>query len=152
MSTRIRACIAVLGLFLSLGAFAGGGYAIGQKLNQADIAQLGDMPEFKIGKLRVRVMPAPYTDAGITYLVNSRDVVGTSRNQVLIADATPDTQSAVEQLQPRPSQVQYHEQTRLLVATYSDFGQAVQAWTAIRTAQPDAQVALPMVFKQQRPQ
>ncbi|HLU19182.1 MAG TPA: hypothetical protein VKZ66_04415 [Pusillimonas sp.] len=151
MNTRIRAGLAILGLVFSLSASAGGGLAIGQKLSKSEIAELGGMPEYKIGKLRVRVLPSPYTDADITYLLNSRGVVGTSRNQVLIADATADTQNTVEQIQPRPKSVQYHEQTRILVATYSDFAQAIDALEAIRTAQPDAKVALPMLFKQQRP-
>jgi|GEM_PF-2210480 len=152
MNTRIRAGLAILGLVFTLSAVAGSGFAIGQKLNKAEIAELGDMPEYKIGKLRVKVLPSPYTDADITYLLNSRGVVGTSRNQVLIADASAETQSSVEQVQPRPTSVQYHEQTRILVATYSDFGQAVDALEAIKSAQPDAKVALPMVFKQQKPQ
>lgn len=152
MNKSIRVYLGLFGLLFALAGQAAGGFAPGQQLSQTEIAEIDGLTEYKIGKMRVQVMPAPYTSGDTTWLINSHGVVGVSRNQVMVADAGPDAQQTVEHTQPRPVSVQSHKQTGIVVATYSDFGQAVQALKAIQAALPDAKAALPMVFNLQTPQ
>ncbi|WP_397475195.1 hypothetical protein [Pusillimonas sp.] len=152
MKKSIQAYLGLFGLLFALTSYAAGGFAPGQKLSEAEISELGELVEYKIGKMRVQVMPSPYTDGDTTWLVNSRGIVGVSHNQIMVAEAEPDAQETVQHTQPRPVSVQYHKQTGIMVATYSDFGQAVQALKALQAALPHAKTALPMVFNQQTPQ
>ena len=152
MKKTIRTYLGLFGLLFALTAHAAGGFTPGQKLSEAEVSELGELVEYKIGKMRVKVMPSPYTSGDTTLLVNSRGIVGVSHNQVMVAQAKPDAQETIQHTQPRPVSVQHHKQTGIIVATYSDFGQAVQALKALQAAMPDAKAALPMVFNQQVPQ
>lgn len=152
MKKSLRIYLGMFCLLLALGTQASGGFVPGQKLSPAEIAQIGDLTEYKIGKMRVQVMPAPYTSGDTTWLINSRGMVGVSHNQVMLAEADADAEQSIRQTQPRPVSVQYHPHTRIMVATYADFGQAVQALKAIETTMPKVKAALPMVFNQQTPQ
>lgn len=146
MSRRTRSYLWVSGLMLALVAHAAGGFAPGEKLSEAEIAELGDLPSYNVGKTRVRVMPSDQTDDHLTWLLNSQGMVGTSRNQVMVAGAPPDAQEIIQQTQPRPVSVLYHEQTQIIVATYADFGLAAEALNALKESLPTATLALPMVF------
>src|SRR5690606_25771664 len=116
MRNSIRTFLGLFGLLFVLSGQAAGDYAPGQVLSKAEIAQLGDLVEYKIGKMRVQVLPSPYTSGDKTLLVNSRGMVGVSHNQVMVAEAKPDTEETVQHSQPRPVSVEYHKQTGILVA------------------------------------
>lgn len=123
--------------------------APGQKLTQQQIAQWGDLPVYKVGKSKFRVLPVHLSDAQLTLVINGQGVVGVSRNELAISKVPADIiQHQLRQTVPQPLSVEYFEQAGVTVARYADFGQAVEAMRAVQTVLPEAQVRLPVQFDQ----
>lgn len=128
---------------------AAGNPTVGQKLTPEQIAQWGNLPVYQVGKSEFRVIPSGSTERGVTLVVNAQGIVGVSRNEVAISNVPAKTAEAqLRQAVPQPSSVQHFDTAGVTVARYADFGQAVQALGTLQSALPQAQVRLPIQFKQ----
>src|SRR5690606_8727694 len=107
MKKSLRRLIGLLGASLALGSFAAVALTPGQKLSDAQIAQLGDLPAYDIGGSQIRVIPGQLTDNGATLLLNAQGIVGSSRNEIAITGMPADQiQAALKQALPQPLSVQ----------------------------------------------
>ncbi len=124
----------------------------GQKLSKEQIAQWGDLPVYRVGKSKFKVIPAHLADSQSTLLINAQGVVGVSRNEVAISRVSAQTaQARLRQLVPQPLSVEHFDQAGVTIARYADFSQAVEGLRAVQAALPEAQVRLPVQFGQQVP-
>lgn len=126
--------------------------APGQKLSDTQIAQWGDLPAYRIGRSKFRVIPVRPANSQATLLLNAQGVVGVSHNDIAISRVSAETaQARLRQIVPQPLSIQHFEQAGVTVARFADFGQAVEGMQAIKAALPEAQVRLPLQFGQQVP-
>lgn len=152
MNKIFRRFIGLLGMSLALTTHAAFALMPGQKLSDADIAQMGKLPVYQIGRLQFRVIPSQQADNGATLVLNKQGVVGLSHNEVHISGATAqDIQAKLKELTPQPLSVQTFEPTGITVARYADFGQAVEGLNTLKVALPDAKVRLAVQFAKQAP-
>lgn len=153
MKNRVRRCLGPFGVALTLALASQAAFALspGQKLSKAEIAQWGTLTTYDIGGSRLRLIPPQHSGSEDTLLLNARGVVGSSRNEIVIAGVGAEAQAVIQQTQPRPTSVQHFEATGITMLKYADFGQAVEALAALKAALPDAQIGLPVMFSKQAP-
>lgn len=151
MKKSFLCSLGLLGMSLALASNAALALTPGQKLTQSEIAEWGPLAEYKIGSSRVSVIPSQHSGNQDTLLLNAQGVVGSSRNEVAVSEAPADAQAVIQQTQPRPVSIQHFAPTGITVAKYADFGQAVDALRALKTALPGAKVSLPVQFSKQVP-
>lgn len=152
MKKDFRRFLGWVGVSLAMAAPSAWAWTPGQQLTDAQITELGKLPEYKLDGKRLRVIPQSLSGDQTTLVLNSRGVVGSSRNEVVVAGVKADARNVIQQSQPRPISVEYYEATGLTVARYADFGQAVAALPVLKTALPGAQIGLPIRFGEQVPQ
>jgi hypothetical protein len=121
--------------------------APGQKLSDAQIAQFGDLPVYRVGNNKFRVIPVRPADNEATLVLNEQGAVGISHNEVAISKVSAQTaQTRLRQVVPQPLSIQHFEQAGVTIARYADFSQSVEGMQAIKAALPEAQVRLPVKF------
>lgn len=121
----------------------------GQKLSAEQIAQWSDLPVYRVGKGEFRVIPSTTAERGVTLVVNAQGIVGVSRNEIAISSVPAQTAEAqLRQVVPQPLSVEHFDPAGVTVARYADFSQAVQALDAMQAALPEAQIRLPIQFRQ----
>jgi len=152
MKKSFRRFLGLLGVSLALASSSALALTPGQTLSDEQIAQLGELQAYDIGETRIRVIPSQQSKDGATLLLNAQGVVGSSRNEVAIAQASADRiQALLRQTIPQPVSVQTYEPTGITVARYADFAQAVEGLHALKAALPDAQVSLSAQFGKKVP-
>src|SRR5690606_31187139 len=139
----------LLGVSLALTSQAAFALTPGQKLSDAEIAQLGTLPMYEIGRVQYRVVPPEQAD-GTTLILNRQGVVGVTRNEISITGApVQEIEARLGQTVPQPLSVQHFEPTNITVARYADFAQAVEGLQALKAALPEAKVRLSVQFGKQ---
>jgi len=147
MTKSFRHVLGLLGVSLALASHAAFALTPGQKLSEAQIAQLGDLQVYDIGGTKVRVVPSQQSGQQETLLINAQGVVGSSRNEVTVSQASESSiQAKLPQLTPQPASVQHYEPTGITVLRYAGFGQAVEGLRALKAALPGAKVRLGVRF------
>ncbi|MCC2595826.1 hypothetical protein LKR43_05680 [Pusillimonas sp. MFBS29] len=152
MNKSFRGFLGLLGVSMALAAQPVFALSPGQKLSDAQIAQLGEMPVYKIGRIELRRIPSQGADDGVTLLLDRQGGVGLSRNELTVAGVTEsDLQARIAQVFPQPSAVQHFESTGITVVRYADFAQAVDGLRALKKALPEATVRLNVQFNTKVP-
>ncbi|NYT60223.1 hypothetical protein H0A65_14965 [Alcaligenaceae bacterium] len=147
MNKSFRNSLGLLGVLLALAGQPAFALTPGQKLSDAEIAQLGKMPVYKIGRLELRGIPSQGADDGITLVLNQQGVVGLSRNEITVTGVSEqDLQARIAQVFPQPVAVQHFEPTGITVVRYADFSQAVDGLRILKKALPEATVRLAVQF------
>jgi hypothetical protein len=147
MTKRFRHALGFLGISLALASQTAFALAPGQKLSEAQIAQLGVLQMYDIGGTQLRVIPAQQPGQQETLLINAQGIVGSSRNEITISRA-PEAgiQAQLQQMSPQPASVRHYEPTGITVLRYADFAQAVEGLRALKAALPGAHVRLGVRF------
>lgn len=145
-----RFLLGLVGASLALSSHAApGNPTVGQKLTPEQIAQWGNLPVYQIGKSEFRVIPPGSSERGVTLVINAQGIVGVSRNEVAISNVPAQTAEAqLRRADPQPASVEHFDTAGVTIARYANFGQAVQALGMLQTALPQAQVRLPIQFRQ----
>ncbi len=147
MTKSFRHVLGLLGISLALASHAALALTTGQKLSDAQIAQLGELQVYDIGGTQLRVIPSQQSGQQETLLINAQGIVGSSRNEVAVSQASEESiRAQLQQLQPQPASVQHYEPTGITVLRYADFGQAVEGLRALKSALPRAKVRLGVQF------
>ncbi|NGM86730.1 hypothetical protein G5B35_05340 [Parapusillimonas sp. SGNA-6] len=148
-----RFFLGLLSASLALSAHAAADVpAPGQKLSDAQIAEWGDLPMYRIGRSTFRMIPVRPANGQATLLLNTQGVVGISHNDIAISRVSAETARArLKQIVPQPLSIEHFEKAGVTVARFADFGQAVAGMQAIKAALPEAQVRLPVQFSSQVP-
>ena len=157
--TRLFAAALLAGFCTLHGAYAATGVAQGTHLTPAEIAAMGATVRYSIGGTPVTVLPAESgvgtrsTDgSAITTVVNAAGVVGTSRNEVLVAQIPTDTvRSQGAGLLAAAKSVSYYDHMQITSVRYASFAQAVAGRDNLQAAFPKAQVTLPVEYHQRKP-
>lgn len=142
------------------GAQAGTALTQGSHLTPAEVAAMSTTASrFTVGGTPLMVVPATSgvttksaDGSTVTTVVNGGGVVGTSRNEVLVAQVPTDTvriQGAT--LLAGARSVSYYEHMQITSVRYVSFAQATAAFEQWRTAFPTAQVTLPVEYQQRKP-
>jgi hypothetical protein len=158
-NTRLIAAALMAGFCTFHAAHAGTAVTQGGHLTPAEIAAIGSTDSFTIGSTTVTVLPTESgvstrsTDgSAITTVVNAAGVVGTSRNEVLVAQIPTDTvRSQGAALLAAAKNVSYFEHMQITSVRYASFAQAVAGRDKLQAMFPKAQVSLPIEFHQRKP-
>src|SRR5690606_40853389 len=114
MNKNFRNTLVLLGLSLALAAPSAFALTPGQQLSEAEIAQLGKLPVYKIGRSELRGIPSP--EAGVTLVLNRQGVVGLSRNELTVTGVSDqDLKARIAQVFPQPLSVQHFESTGITI-------------------------------------
>ncbi|MCZ2497631.1 hypothetical protein GN316_12760 [Xylophilus sp. Kf1] len=141
-------------------AQAGTALTQGSHLTPAEVAAMSTTASrYTVGGTSLTVVPAANgvttksTDGStVTTVVNAGGVVGTSRNEVLVAQVATDTVRAQgATLLAGAHSVSYYDHMQITSVRYASFAQATAAFEQWRTAFPKAQVTLPVEYHQRKP-
>ena len=152
-ANRLVAAALLAGFCSFQAAHAGTATTQGVHLTPAEIAATGATARFTIGGSAVTVLPS--ADGGATAtttVVNTAGVVGTSRNEVLVAQIATDTvRSQGAGLLAAAKSVNYYDHLQITSVRYASFAQAVAGRDNLQAAFPKAQVTLPVEYHQRKP-
>lgn len=143
MKKLVQTALVALGLSVAMACQAAETPEPGQRMSPEQLAQWGQLRSYTAGSSRLRVLPVPPADGEGVLLLSSQDVVGLSRNEVLVVGASEDQVRAAASA-PAPVSVQYMAPTGSALLRYAEFGQAVAALKALKTNLPGATVRLPV--------
>lgn len=147
MKKSFRHILGPLGISLALASQTAFALAPGQKLSEAQIAQLGVLETYDIGGTQLRVIPTQQPGQQETLLINAQGIVGSSRNEITISRASEaSVQAQLQQMAPQPASVRHYEPTGITVLRYAGFAQAVEGLRALKAALPGANVRLGVRF------
>ncbi len=124
----------------------------GQTATQEQLAQWGELPSYDIGSSRFRVIPGKPADGQGTLLLNPQGVVGVSRNEITVANASEDQiRSVAGRAGYAPVSLRHYAPTGMTVLRYADFSHAVEGLKVLQTGLPEASVRLPVQFGRPTP-
>lgn len=152
MEKIVQKTLGILGLSMVMACQAAGAPEPGQTATPEQLAQWGELPGYDIGASRFRVIPGQPSDGQGTLLLNAQGVIGVSRNELTVVNASEDqVRTAAGYATHAPVSVQHFVPTGTTVLRYADFSQAVLGLEALKTALPKATVRLPVQFSKPVP-
>ena len=144
--------LGVLGVSLAMGCQAAAPLEPGKVATPEQLAQWGELPSYDIGSSRLRVIPERPANGQGTLLLNAQGMVGVSRNEVVVANASEDqVRAAAGHAAHAPESVRHFDPTGTTVLRYADFAQAIAGLDAIKAGLPGASVRLPVQFGKPTP-
>ncbi|MCB5362380.1 hypothetical protein H0484_01235 [Pusillimonas sp. CC-YST705] len=131
----------VAAVLLVVGAEAAGTYTPGSRISADELGQLIDLPTYNVGKQSYRLLPQKGVD-GASLLVDSRGLVVSSANEILVTGASEAEIRSGTTTGPAPASIQYSPATGIALVRYADFPTAVAAMAPLQQSLPEASVRL----------